>query len=1467
MIQAKQYLPSKRYQQVLLGVAVFLLVAVLILSLPGVQKKILLSQAEKYSDDFAVDYVHLLPWSLKVDGLRVSVPAADVSIDTLRSTYCPTKLLWRVVHLDRLQASGARIALKASEDDTPAVKFPGIFTMLNTGYGFTIEELTLDSTVSLPNGELLEIDIPRGELQSGGSGDTEFHVVFDAPEQKFIADVSGIFSASQNDEREIDELKLTFGLELEREVSTGAKSEGAANTHDRETLSMTVATLFTPWLESVAVEDQAAPRDVLKGDKVDLQVNFPASMDGITLNAGLEFDAANYLVTGDYSLQVASAWLEQVIANKSAPLISESGDGAFEFKINPANLSLTYTGDTRFTTLERLLNENPALPDSLALNKTVLLSSDLETATVSTFNTSLRSDRETALLSLGLREALEISLNDPLKLLESERTIAEFDLLDIPVEWLDGVVPEGNLTDGKVSGRFILETKSGKLNFSPVDPLSVSATTITTKDLPAQVVSLSARPWFSISGEMLTASIAELELMVGEQSAASLDVAMNLPLETADSPMSLKLQSALLLDNLKSLSILAPYVEQYPSPDGLDLSLDASIKVHPSALSIDAISIRLGRKETSLVEMRGLQTFGLSFEDLSAPDYKIGGLAEVTLNNLDLSWANPYLDDINVKGSLREASFQLESIKDGGFELRPQRAVKIQRLDVTKDRDRLLENIFVSVEPSLSLTAERLGLAYARLRVSGGSKNILSGQGEISLPRESESANAKPISIAGNKRLNLNELSALPFASALISYEFGKNTWVSDLRYDLDYSVEEILARNFSATISTNKQARLSAVSKGVTRIRPKIGPNEALAQHVIGGFGLKLVGINSQEISDLVPLGGIHFESVDGEMSLESDGEKLTGDFNTPLQVRGISIRNEAQALINPFDVSVSGGLRTTGEALDADVDELSIKFQSRPDSPALSGDLKFHLEPDQARPLQALAANFAGNVPVLLNQPVILPEHSLSNGHYEISAQLDPAGDITGAASFGELVAREPLAVREFSASIEGKMAADGRGFEFSMPITGQGKTGETDGRLHATFKAPRKEKALLDLNFESDRFYLNDLLASVAAISAPKPKKKPKEQQGSKEQAPHVVEPPSEEADRRAFWDILPADARLSYSINQLYYTDYVIFNTVSGLIDITAAKLNLQSLNAFFHDSPLSFNGAMTFLAKTPSPYDVKLLGEIRDFNLNQFFSELVPGVKPRAEGLFGVSIDAFGQSPNLQQFRNNLFFDLRLQSREGLFRPLPPDSGLLIGASDVLGIVGEGLSYMPTGGFGAGALSRLVNYIKEIDYDIIDLHVTRGDSRDIVIEQALVQSPTVRLTAAGGIDYEYGKDVLDSPLTLDAQMNMSGKGAAILYSMDLLENVQDDYGYYAGPKFAIRGNANEPSSNFAEIITAGAKGTVAGGVTRPISGLIGNIKHRWLGDETKAADTELKLSEPAQEVPREEPNNETNTTNE
>jgi hypothetical protein len=103
-----------------------------------------------------------------------------------------------------------------------------------------------------------------------------------------------------------------------------------------------------------------------------------------------------------------------------------------------------------------------------------------------------------------------------------------------------------------------------------------------------------------------------------------------------------------------------------------------------------------------------------------------------------------------------------------------------------------------------------------------------------------------------------------------------------------------------------------------------------------------------------------------------------------------------------------------------------------------------------------------------------------------------------------------------------------------------------------------------------------------------------------------------------------------------------------------------------------------------------------------------------------------------------------------------------------------------------------------------------------------------------MTATGGIKYEEGVDILDSPLNMEARIDMRERGAAILYSLDLLQSEKDDLGYWKGPVVKVWGTLLKTESNLEDIINEAGQGAVVGGITRPISGLWGNIRYWWFG---------------------------------
>jgi hypothetical protein len=91
---------------------------------------------------------------------------------------------------------------------------------------------------------------------------------------------------------------------------------------------------------------------------------------------------------------------------------------------------------------------------------------------------------------------------------------------------------------------------------------------------------------------------------------------------------------------------------------------------------------------------------------------------------------------------------------------------------------------------------------------------------------------------------------------------------------------------------------------------------------------------------------------------------------------------------------------------------------------------------------------------------------------------------------------------------------------------------------------------------------------------------------------------------------------------------------------------------------------------------------------------------------------------------------------------------------------------------------------------------------------------------------------------------------------------LLKDEKDPYGYWTGPEIKFWGTLGVLESNLGDIIDEAGKGAVLGGITRPISGLIGNIKHRWMDDDDEpieySDDLQAAPAATVEEVPEDRP---------
>ncbi|MEJ2690013.1 MAG: hypothetical protein P8130_08690 [Deltaproteobacteria bacterium] len=551
--------------------------------------------------------------------------------------------------------------------------------------------------------------------------------------------------------------------------------------------------------------------------------------------------------------------------------------------------------------------------------------------------------------------------------------------------------------------------------------------------------------------------------------------------------------------------------------------------------------------------------------------------------------------------------------------------------------------------------------------------------------------------------------------------------------------------------------------------------------------------------------------------------------------------------AVLQPFTLTSKGEAVMKGNTLQATLQKCSIAFAGKRGANALDTHGTFTLKGvGSSVTLVSLKAELSASLPPLLDQPVALPGHHLTAGTITASLEKDPDGKLSANARIADLKAQKPLALQTLSLKADGHMTPDG-GFDLRFPLSEKGKSGSSDIQVQVGYAPAAGNEKSLNVELNSSVFYLNDILSAVQAIDGKKASA-PKKQTGKADKKkPSAAEPERValdlKPDVRAFWNTTDYEVHLRFKLDRLFYTDYLEFRAIQGHAALLPDRLDLEDFTAHFHDSPIILDGRMTF-SPGQTPYDLKFEADVEQFDLAKFFRELVPGSTPRAEGFFDISLDASGTSPNLPQYRNNLYFDMLLKSKKGVFRPFDPNSALVASTSRFAGLVGEGVSNLPTGLFGLGAVARLVNYIKEIHYDQMTIHLVRGKSRDVQIKEYVVQSPQILMTATGGIKYEEGIDIVDSPVSVEARLDMRGRGAAILYSLGLLKSEKDSYGYNKGPVIKVWGNIAQTKTNLDKIISEAGRSAVLGGVTRPVSGLWGNLKFWWFGGSKKPPEYEM-----------------------
>jgi hypothetical protein len=1425
--QPRFYLPA--------GLALILGVVSAVVFNPAFQKKMLLDHVDPLVDSLEIGYIHFTPWSLDLKNVSLGYRGGHFSVGEGKLRYCLSSLLLLNINIKTLALRDVSVDLEQFSPPETAEKesggpFPGVLASLKHGLGYTLQEVLIDAAVRLPDKRALTARISGGGIIPDASGAITIALRFDTGNEDDHIDVDGRLGLDQ----------LTRGRFAVLDTALAIQTS-LAKLPETERVNLNLT--FTPVQEAAGQQEKSQPAD--DGERpqytpelLHLALRLPDSEGGIRSALDLEgaYDGNTGGIEGGYRV-TANERLVQPYIKDVIPPASEVLAG--EYRFNSADL----TGNMTVTS-DLLVKDIPegypheGLPETLKLRNNFRMSLlPGKQLRVETLDTDVSDNADNTPLASRLPGDLHIPMDDLPAFLHQENTLLEFELPGVPLVWFNVFLPGYDITDGTLKADFEVTTDaSGAIHIKPVKPLTVTGFTVRQQDQALiEGINMSVLPSMNYSGDALGVSLKKLVIDASGGKLATADLDAAIPL-SGGGDITAQVGADLDLHRLLDVLAIKP-TGRTTLPRHLSLETQAAIRQQPGRLTVNKLDANLSlENKTSLVKLHLLQPL---FMETTAAGRKLGNtageLATLTVSDVDLNWFSAFVPVTTLKGRLARADLTLAADAQGAATITAGKPVAIRHVTVAGREGPLLDDLGISLRPAIRIESGNTTIDYKDLGITSHQDRLVSGAGRITLPAAAD----KSLVTEGHLNVDLRALARQPLIARALQADID-----APVRLEADYSMASDGAaididRLSAGLFYSDTEPRVSLRADSKLRVRTRLGGRQSELARTTGKVTLTLARLTPEPFVNILKAQGLAFSEATGKTVLTSNGRSLTVDTIEPVKIAGLAVKNTTGAVLNSFTLVIDSETILQGDTLQTKLDKLSIAFDRDKGAHALDAhaDLTLKGAGDAVR-LETLNADLSASLPSVLDQPAILPGHTLTAGKLTASVHKEADGKLRANTRIEDLKGRKALALQSLALDVDGRLAPDG-GFTLSAPLREQGKSGDSDIQVKATYVPAGGSNKSVDIAVESTVFYLNDILNTLNSIAgkqrvAAPEEKKPAATDGSPV-AGQEMQALDLKPDERAFWDTTDYDARVKFRLDRLFYTDYLEFRDIKGHAALLPDKLELGDFSAHFHESPMTLDGRMTF-APGETPYDLKLRAGVEQFDLAKFFRELVPGSTPRAEGLFDVSLNAFGTSPNLPEYRNKLYFDMRLQSRDGVFRPFDPDSALLAGSSGFAGVFGEGISNIPTGLFGLGAVSRLVNYMKEIKYDKIDIHLVRDESRDVQIKEYVVQSPEILMTATGGIKYQEGVDIVDSPLSMEARIDMRERGAAILYSLGLLQSEKDDYGYWKGPVFKVWGKIARSESNLDDIISEAGHGAVLGGITRPLSGLWGNLKYWWFGGD-------------------------------
>lgn len=523
-----------------------------------------------------------------------------------------------------------------------------------------------------------------------------------------------------------------------------------------------------------------------------------------------------------------------------------------------------------------------------------------------------------------------------------------------------------------------------------------------------------------------------------------------------------------------------------------------------------------------------------------------------------------------------------------------------------------------------------------------------------------------------------------------------------------------------------------------------------------------------------------------------------------TPLTASGLSLSRPGQPILEGVELTMNATGDYAPQGWQADFAEVNL---TRGRETLLTFSVKAGRLAGDEQPLKA-TGKLAINLPVFAGQPVAPRGLTLARGEAaaEFIASLGATKAINAKVVVRDL-AGDPKIGATFptiSTDLRADVSASNQvTLHFPLLIEREGR--KSDLLLTGTL-TPGADVSALDAKVTSSHFVVADAQVLSAMLPAPKPTAAPAATAApGPAPAPTGAPTPSNQPP----WAHVKGAVTLA--LNKVVYADSFEVSDLVGTLRVDGTSLKLEGMRAGLGEGgQAKFQGTVLFDAGNSQPFGLLADLAMSEFDPGPLLRALNPGQPATLEGRFNIVSKVTGHAASLLDLPGSVAGDFAITSREGISRLLPVSYATKVETG------GRIASWIAKGSSALDALkgradqSDLTNYaqavteitrlLSSIQYDQLNVVLSRDASLNATLEQFTLISPELRLTGSGHMLRSSGSPFLDDQLAMEFKLRARGHAGEVLKFLGTLDQTADELGYFGSNlPLKIRGTLGRPDT--------------------------------------------------------------------